>query len=105
VREAADYFGDIKDVKITKEMLDLAKHIVDHKSGHFDPERFEDNYENALNELLAQKQKGLSITAPKRPQASNVVDLMDALRQSLKPGSAPVAAKAPVKKKSVMVVT
>jgi DNA end-binding protein Ku len=40
VRDAADYFDDIKDVKITKDMLDLAKHIVDQKSGHFDPEKF-----------------------------------------------------------------
>jgi DNA end-binding protein Ku len=79
-------------------MLDLAKHIVDQKSGHFDPERFGDNYENALNELLAKKQKGLQITAAKRPQASNVVDLMDALRQSLKPGASSKASKTPAKK-------
>jgi DNA end-binding protein Ku len=98
VRQAADYFDDIKDVKITKDMLDLAKHIVDQKSGHFDPERFEDNYENALNELLAKKQKGLPIMAAKRPQASNVVDLMDALRQSLKPGASSKASKTPAKK-------
>lgn len=38
VRKAADYFDDIKDIKITKDMLELAKHIVDQKSGHFDPE-------------------------------------------------------------------
>jgi DNA end-binding protein Ku len=50
IRQAADYFDDIKDVKITKDMLDLAKHIVDQKSGHFDPERFEDHYENAFRE-------------------------------------------------------
>jgi DNA end-binding protein Ku len=97
VRDASDYFDDIKDVKITKDMLDLAKHIVDQKSGHFDPESFEDHYEKALNELLAKKQKGLPIAAAKRrPQTSNVVDLMDALRQSLKPGSAK-APKAPAK--------
>ena len=98
VREASDYFDDIKDVKITKDMLDLAKHIVDQKSGHFDPERFEDHYEKALNELLGKKQKGLPITAAKRPQASNVVDLMDALRQSLKPGTTPKEPKAAAKK-------
>ena len=80
-------------------MLDLAKHIVDQKSGHFDPERFEDHYEKALNELLAKKQKGLPITAAKRPQASNVVDLMDALRQSLKPGAAEATAKKSPSKK------
>jgi DNA end-binding protein Ku len=96
VRDAADYFDDIKDVKITKDMLDLAKHIVDQKSGHFDREKFEDHYEKALNELLTKKQKGQPIAAAKRPQGSNVVDLMDALRQSLKPDSK--ASKAPAKK-------
>jgi DNA end-binding protein Ku len=96
VRDAADYFDDIKDVKITKDMLDLAKHIVDQKSGHYDPEKFEDHYEKALNELLTKKQKGQPIAAAKRPQGSNVVDLMDALRQSLKPDSK--ASKAPAKK-------
>jgi len=100
VRQAADYFDDIKDVKITKDMLDLAKHIVDQKSGHFDPERFEDHYEDALNELLAKKQKGQQITAAKRPQTSNVVDLMDALRQSLRPGASSKASKTPAKKTS-----
>jgi DNA end-binding protein Ku len=86
VRDAADYFDDIKDVKLTKDIRDLAKHIVDQKSGHFDPERFEDHYEKALNELLAKKQKGLPITAPSRSAPSNVVNLMDALRQSIKGG-------------------
>jgi DNA end-binding protein Ku len=57
VRQAADYFDDIRDVKIIKNMLDLAKHIVDQKCGHFDPELFEDHYENALTELLARKQR------------------------------------------------
>src|SRR6201985_2008861 len=83
VRNSADYFDDIQDVKITKDMLDLAKHIVEQKSGHFEPERFEDRYETALTELLAKKQKGLPIEAVKRPAPGNVVNLMDALRQSL----------------------
>jgi DNA end-binding protein Ku len=65
-----------------------------------DPEGFEDHYENALNELLTKKQKGLPITAAKRPQASNLADLMDALRQSLKPGTASKATKARSKKTS-----
>jgi DNA end-binding protein Ku len=100
VRDAADYFDEIKDVKITEDMLDLAKHIVDQKSGHFDPEKFEDHYEKALNELVTKKQKGLPITAPKRPEASNVVDLMDALRQGLKSEPASRTKKTPAKKVS-----
>src|SRR5215211_7510877 len=69
VRDAAEYFDDVQDVKITKDMLDLAKHIVEQKSGHFEPEKFEDHYEAALAELLAKKQKGLPIEAAKKPGA------------------------------------
>src|ERR671937_3243698 len=48
VRSETEYFEDIQDVKITKDMLDLAKHIVEQKSGEFEPEEFEDHYETAL---------------------------------------------------------
>jgi DNA end-binding protein Ku len=84
VRDQAEYFDEIQDVKITKDMLDLARHIVEQKSGHFDPSKFEDHYEAALQDLLNKKQKGQAIpkVAPKR--SDNVVDLMAALRASLK---------------------
>src|ERR1700744_2463159 len=48
VRSEKEYFDDIQDVKVTKDMLDLAKHIVEQKSGSFEPEEFEDRYESAL---------------------------------------------------------
>ena len=82
VRDASEYFDDIQDVKITKDMLDLAKHIVEQKSGHFEPTKFEDHYESALTELLNKKQKGLPIVAAKKTTPDNVVNLMDALRAS-----------------------
>jgi DNA end-binding protein Ku len=98
VRDAAEYFDDIQDVKVTKDMLDLAKHIVEQKSGHFEPEKFEDHYEAALAELLAKKQKGLPIAAAKKSTPDNVVNLMDALRASLKSsGKATAPAAKPVK--------
>ena len=96
VRADSEYFDDIQDVKITTEMLDLAKHIVETKSGHFEPDKFEDHYEAALQDLLYKKQKGLPIAKAARPTAGNVVDLMSALRASLKDGK-PVAAT-PAKK-------
>jgi DNA end-binding protein Ku len=83
VRDASEYFDDIQDVKITKDMLDLAKHIVEQKSGHFEPDKFEDHYEAALTELLNKKQKGVPLTAAKKPAPSNVVNLLDALRASI----------------------
>jgi DNA end-binding protein Ku len=58
VRDAAEYFDDIQDVKITKDMLDLARHIVEQKSGHFEPVKFEDHYEAALAERSRKSRKG-----------------------------------------------
>jgi DNA end-binding protein Ku len=86
VRDAAEYFDDVQDVKITKDMLDLAKHIVQSKAGHFEPQKFEDHYEAALQELLDKKQKGQPIVAAKKTAPSNVFNLMDALRASIKDG-------------------
>ena len=58
VRSEKEYFEDIQDVKITKDMLDLAKHIVEQKSGSFEPGQFEDRYEQALIDLINQKRNG-----------------------------------------------
>jgi DNA end-binding protein Ku len=91
VRSESEYFDDIQDVKVTKDMLDLARHIVDQKSGHFDPEKFEDHYEEALVELINQKRAGKPVAKKERPRGSNVVDLMEALRRSVGQGpTAPV---------------
>ena len=64
-------------------MLDLAKHIVTSKTADFDPEKFEDRYEEALTELVNAKRTGKTIGAKPRPKGENVVDLMDALKKSL----------------------
>lgn len=97
VRDAADYFDDIEDVKISGEMLKLAQHIMETKLGEFDPTKFEDRYETALVEMLRQKQAGFKPPKGKeRPSApANVVNLMDALRQSIAAGRrTPAAGKA-----------
>jgi DNA end-binding protein Ku len=84
VRAQKDYFDDIKDEKVPKDMLDLALHIVGTKRGDFEPGKFQDQYEDALKELIAKKAKGEKIERPKEPARTNVVNLMDALRQSTK---------------------
>ena len=84
VRDASEYFDDIQEMKITKDMLDLAKHIVEQKSGTFEPEKFEDHYEAALIDLINRKRSGERIIDKARPRESgNVVSLMDALKRSL----------------------
>ena len=93
VRQSGEYFDGIQDVKITKDMLDLARHIVDQKSGHFDPDNFEDHYETALIDLINQKRAGRPIEKVKVKTEGNVINLMDALRQSLKGAPAPARAR------------
>ena len=84
VRDEADYFDGIDDVKVTKDMLDLARHIVESKSGHFEPAKFEDHYEAALIDLIDRKRKGERIAQAKPRESAKVINLMDALRMSLK---------------------
>jgi DNA end-binding protein Ku len=86
VRDEKEYFDTIEDEKIPKDMIDLAVHIVETKTGHFKPQQFKDQYEDALKDLLRRKQKGEKIERPKERAPSNVINLMDALRQSLKDG-------------------
>jgi DNA end-binding protein Ku len=95
VRSEQEYFDDIQDVKVTKDMLDLARHIVNQKSGRFEPDKFEDQYETALIDLINQKRAGKPITPKERPRGENVVDLMEALRRSV--GGAAVETKGPKK--------
>ena len=84
VRGEDEYFDEIQDVKVTKDMLDLAKHIVEQRSGDFEPGKFEDRYEAALVDLVNKKRNGERITAVGQPRdSSNVVDLMTALKRSL----------------------
>ncbi len=100
VRKEDEYFDAVEDEKIPKDMLDLAIHIVETKTGHFKPAEFKDEYEDALKDLLRKKQKGEKIERPKEREPSNVINLMDALRQSVKAGggSRGGAQRAPAKR-------
>ncbi|MBR1219452.1 Ku protein [Bradyrhizobium sp. U87765 SZCCT0131] len=94
VRDEGEYFDGIQDVKVTKEMLDLAEHIVASKSGHFEPDKFEDEYESAMIDLINRKKAGQPIARGKARSEGNVIDLMDALRKSLgRDVKAPAAAE------------
>jgi DNA end-binding protein Ku len=83
VRKEQEYFDDIPDEKIPKDMLELASHIVETKASHFDPSKFDDRYEDALKDLLKKKQEGKPIERPERREPTNVVNLMEALRRSV----------------------
>jgi DNA end-binding protein Ku len=71
VRSADEYFDEIQDVKVTKDMLDLAKHIIEQKAGRFEPDKFEDQCETALVDLINQKRAGKPITPKERLRGEN----------------------------------
>lgn len=84
VRNEKDYFDEIEDIKVPADMLKLAVHILETKKGHFQPEKFEDRYETALQELIEAKRAGKKPPTAGEPKPSNVINLMDALRRSAK---------------------
>ena len=101
VRNASEYFDEIPEIKVPGEMLKLAEHILETKSGDFDPSNFKDHYEEALVELLRKKQAGMPAEVAKAAApATNVVSLMDALKKSLaaEDAKAPAAAASKAKK-------
>jgi DNA end-binding protein Ku len=83
VHSASSYFDEIPDTELPKQMLDLAKHIIEKMSGKFEPDRFEDRYEKALVELVRSKHKGLPIKPQPTHRQANVINLMDALKRSV----------------------
>ncbi len=97
IRNEEAVFEEIPEMKLPDQMIGLAEDIIERMSGDFEPQKFEDRYENAMIELIRSKQAGLP--APKEKLAArpaNVVNLMDALRRSIadtKGGGKPAATK------------
>jgi DNA end-binding protein Ku len=84
LRDEDDYFDDIPSARVSKDMVDLAEHLLDTKAAKFNPDKFKDKYETALRTLVKRKASGKTIEVPEaREEDSNVIDLMDALKQSL----------------------
>jgi DNA end-binding protein Ku len=101
LRKADKYFADLESVKFGPELVKLASELVERNSGPFNPKRFKDTYAEELRKLVEKKAKGQKIDIPKtdKPEPSNVVNLMDALKKSLK-GSEDKQAKPARKRKS-----
>jgi DNA end-binding protein Ku len=105
IRAADKYFAEIPDAKVDPEMVDLATKLIAENTAPFDPTQFHNTYEVRLNDLVQQKAKGKKLVVKaeeERPKGSNVVDLMDALRKSVKgdkSGDKPPAKKGGGRKK------
>jgi DNA end-binding protein Ku len=84
VLDAKKAFEDIPSGHASKEMVQIAQKIIDQKEGDFDPAMFQDRYEKALKELIRSKEKGKAPVKAEPVEDTNVIDLMAALKKSLK---------------------
>jgi DNA end-binding protein Ku len=101
LRDEDEYFDGIKNPKISKDMIELAGHILHSKASHFDPSKFKDEYEGALKALVRRKAAGKPVKVTEREEKpSNVISLMDALKQSLKSKSSAKRASRPASRRA-----
>ncbi len=94
VIDPAKAFDSIPTAKPDKRMIEIARKIIDQQEGPFDPGKFRDRYETALRELIRRKQKGEKLVTAEPVEESNVIDLMEALKKSLKNKGKPAPARA-----------
>jgi len=92
---ATDEVFDRNLPKPDPKMLQIAEKIIEQQEAKFDPTEFKDRYEDALRDLIARKSKGEKLVTSEVPEEDDkVVDLMEALKKSLKGGGGPSRDKA-----------
>jgi DNA end-binding protein Ku len=77
-------FEDIPATRSDRKMVEIAEQIITQQAGEWDPSQFEDRYEKALKDLIERKQKGQKPVKSEPVEDTNVIDLMEALKKSLK---------------------
>jgi DNA end-binding protein Ku len=84
IKKSGYIFDDIKKVGVDADEKDLAKELIKRKVGEFEPESFHDRYSDALKELVDSRIENREPVIPEERPSAKVVNLMDALRASLK---------------------
>jgi len=96
LRKPGSYFADVKKTAIDSDQLSLAKELIKRKTAKFAPEKFTDQYEAALREMLEAKLKHLPVPRDDpAPRSGKVINLMDALRKSVQDDKAAPGKKGP----------
>lgn len=105
VKRADAGFVNIPDIKPDPDLVKLAEELIKRKSKKFDPSAFKDTYEDALHELIDAKAEHRQVRSVEEPQrGATVIDLMEALRRSVRGGERdskhkPAARRKPAKGK------
>jgi DNA end-binding protein Ku len=83
LRDYGPLFEEIDDKALDKEMVKMAKQLIERMTGPFEPKMFEDRYQTALHELVQAKLKGIEPNLPKPARTAQVINLFDALKRSV----------------------
>jgi len=110
VLETLFYPDEIRDAKqlegltganVNDKEVQMAINLIEALAGEFDPSKYQDNYREALLDLINQKIEGKPVDqAPAAKPTAKVMDLMEALRASVEAASKPAASEAPARRKT-----
>jgi len=90
--------GIPENIEVDKKELDMATKLIDNLTEKFEPDKYKDDYREALMELINKKVQGQEIEVPPEAPQRNVIDLMEALQASLKEAKKDTKKKTPTKK-------
>src|SRR5262245_28320911 len=81
-------FGDIakgENAKLLDKEIELGASLIENMSDGFNPEKYRDEYRERVQAMLEEKSKGgeITVAAPEAPQRAQIIDLMQALKQSI----------------------
>jgi DNA end-binding protein Ku len=85
IRQAASYFDELADVKVDDGQIALARQLIENKASEFNPAGFTDRYQAALLEMIKAKLNGAQPVQVKPAALGQVINVMDALKQSAEP--------------------
>jgi len=103
IRSAAPFFAGIDRAEPDEELLDLARELIERKTAPFDPRQFKDKYSDALRALIDAKikhRKPVAIDEEDEGSGGKVIDLVEALKRSVKGSDKAPARPAPRRKKA-----
>lgn len=86
IRDTDIFFDNIENIHAKQEELSIATKLIQQRKGKFDPDKFDDRYENRLRQLIDAKLKGIELDQEEFEEEPKIINLMDALKKSLNEG-------------------
>lgn len=104
IKDSDKVFSDIPESKLRKDLVDMAKDLIQSKSQPFDAGHYKNHYAEALRDLVKEKLENhgaVDVGEDEAKPKSNVLDFMEALKRSVAGGgreSGDAEAPAPARK-------